>query len=114
MTVAQRRPTRLAAALAAAALGAALLAGCSSENADVNCSVDACTVAFQRGVDASASVLGVDVKLVRVENGNVIVDVEGNEISVPTNGQAAAQGEGLRFEVQEVTDAKIVLRVSRA
>src|SRR5688500_5641979 len=68
--VTNRRATTLAPArraaglLAGLALGAAVLAGCSSEGARTDCGLDACTVTFDRGVDASANILGVEAKLI--------------------------------------------------
>jgi len=92
------------------ALALAPLAGCSSENVD--CTVNECTVTFDRGVDAEASVLGVDVKLVGVQGDQVTVDIEGTEVNVPVNGQTDA--EGFNISVQEVTDSKVVLKISNA
>ena len=50
---------------------------------NVECSANACTVTFDRGVEAKSSVLGVDIKLVGVDNGVVKVDVGGTTVSVP-------------------------------
>jgi hypothetical protein len=102
---------RIAALTAAAALTVALSSACSSENADVSCNLNECTATFNRGVDAKASVLGIEVKLVNVDNGTVTLDVEGNQVKVPVDGEAEA--EGLDIEVQEVTKDKVVLRISR-
>src|SRR5690606_6385914 len=44
---------------AARAVATATLAGCRTENADTDCSADACTITFLRGAEASAEVLGV-------------------------------------------------------
>src|SRR5688572_29916235 len=83
-------------------LSAALLTGCGdSEGADVDCNLQECTVTFQRGVDASASVFGVEAKLKDVKDGVVTLDIGGSEISVPAGGEA----EGV--EVREVTDEHV-------
>jgi hypothetical protein len=103
----------VAAALAGIAVAGTLLAGCGSEGADVNCSLNDCTVTFDRGVDASASVLGVDVKLDSVQNDQVTLNIEGNDIQVPVGGEAEAQAGGLQFRVDSVTDDKVIIKVSR-
>ncbi|GAA1786649.1 hypothetical protein GCM10009682_06040 [Luedemannella flava] len=82
----------------------ALLAGCSDgEGTDVNCNLQECTVTFQRGVEASANVFGLEAKLVAVEDGMVTLDIGGNRITVPTDGDA----EGVR--VREVTKENVVV-----
>jgi len=107
----RRRLGRLAASFA---LGAALLAGCSSEGADVKCNLDSCTVTMNRGVDAQASVLGVDVKLVAVDGGQVTLDVAGNRVAVPVGQNAGAEVAGLSITVQRVTGDQVVLQVTKA
>jgi hypothetical protein len=106
---------RLAAlALSAALAGAGLLAGCSSDGADVSCNLNSCTVTMDRGVDAQASVLGVDITLTGVANDQVTLDVEGNSVSVPINANGGTEVGGLSVTVQEVTGDKVVLQVTKA
>jgi hypothetical protein len=100
----------MAALAAAAVLAVGSLTACSSEN--VSCNLNSCDVTFDRGVNAEASVLGVDVKLVGVDNGNVTLDVGGTNVTVPVNGDV--QAEGFDIDVQEVTDEKVVIRISQA
>lgn len=95
-------------------LGAGVLAGCSSEGADASCNINQCTVTMDRGVDAQASVLGVDISLKGVANDQVTLDVEGNSVSVPVNGTGSTEVGGLSISVQEVTGDKVVLQVTRA
>jgi hypothetical protein len=110
-----RRLGRIALAAASSALVAVLLAGCGDEGSNVSCSLDSCKVTFDRGVDAKASILGVDVELQGVRNDQVTVKVAGQEISVPVGTeQGQAEAGGLRFQVQEVTDSKVVMKVSKA
>src|SRR5258706_15242319 len=92
-------PLRFATVTAAAVLGLGGLTACSSDNVD--CTTNACTVTFDRGADAESSVLGVDVKLVGVDNGVVKVEVAGTTVSVPVDG--TAQAEGFDITVQKVT-----------
>jgi hypothetical protein len=92
-----------------ALLGAGLLGGCS--NKEISCTLNACTVTLDRGVDAKASVLGVGVTLVEVTKDQVIVDVEGSRVSLPTGG-AEVQASGLSLKVQKVTDSQVVLAVT--
>ena len=101
-------------ALAAALAGAGLLAGCSSDGADVDCNLNSCTVTMDRGVDANASVLGVDITLKGVANDQVTLDVEGNSVSIPINGNGSTQVGGLNVSVQSVTSDKVVLQVTQA
>jgi len=85
-------------------LSAALLAGCSDgEGTDVNCNLQECTVTFQRGVDASASVFGVEAKLISVQDDMVTLDIGGNTVTVPVGGEA----EGVT--VREVTSENVVV-----
>jgi hypothetical protein len=100
---------RLASGLA---LGLVLLAGCGSEGADTDCGLDACTVTFDRGVDANASVLGVDAKLVGVDGDKVTVEVAGESLSLTVGEQGTEVG-GLNVAVQSVTDSEVVIKISR-
>jgi hypothetical protein len=106
-------PTRrVAGLLAGLALGAALLSGCSSENASTDCALDACTVTFDRGVEASASFLGVEAKLVSAQDDQVTVEVAGEQLSL-TVGQQAAQAGDFSVTLDSVTDQQVVIRVAR-
>ncbi|MBN1173672.1 MAG: hypothetical protein JXA67_15990 [Micromonosporaceae bacterium] len=106
---------RFGAVVAVAALAIGLSAGCSSEGADVSCNLNTCTVTFDRGVEAEASVLGVSVKLVSVENDLVTLDVSGNEIVLPAGDtDQQTQAGGLNVSIQEVTADKVVLEVTQA
>ncbi|GAA2407997.1 hypothetical protein GCM10010191_15590 [Actinomadura vinacea] len=89
-------------------LGAA--AACSAENAETDCTVNACTVTFDRGVDASASILGVKAELVSVQGQNVTMKVAGQQITVPV-GQGE-QAEGFDVSVQSVTKDNVVVKIS--
>ena len=84
-------PTRRAAGLSPASRSAwRVLAGCSSEGASTDCGLDACTVTFEPDVDASATILGVEAKLVGAEGDQVTVEVAGEQLTL-TVGQQAAQ-----------------------
>ncbi|GAA3226909.1 hypothetical protein ACFO1B_22625 [Dactylosporangium siamense] len=98
---------RLASVAAALVIGVGALTACSSDN--VTCSTNACTVTFDRGVDAESSVLGVDVKFVSVDNGVVKLEVGGTTVSVPVDGSTQAQG--FDITVQSVTDSQVVVRI---
>jgi hypothetical protein len=108
-TLTRRFAGRLAAVVAAVTLGLGALTACSSDNVD--CGTDACTVTFERGVEAKSQVLGVDVKLVGVENGVVKLDVAGTTVSVPVDG--TAQAKGFDITVVKVTDKQVVVRVQK-
>ena len=101
-------------ALAAALAGAGLLAGCRCDGSDVDCILNSCTVTMDRGVDAQASVLGVDITLKGVANSQVTLDVEGNSVNIPTGGNGSTEVGGLNITVQEVTGDKVVLQVTKA
>lgn len=94
------------------ALGLALLSGCSSEGADTDCGIDQCTVTFDRGVEASASVLGVDAKLVGADGDKVTVEVAGEEVSL-TVGQQGTEVGGLNVTAESVTDSQVVVKIAR-
>ncbi|MGW5670293.1 hypothetical protein [Micromonospora sp. NPDC003776] len=98
--------------LAGLALGAALLAGCSSEGASTDCALDSCTVTFDRGVDASATILGVEAKLVGAQGDQVTVEVAGEQLSL-TVGQQATEVGGFQVSLDSVTDQNVVIRVAR-
>ncbi|NBE84306.1 hypothetical protein [Micromonospora rubida] len=98
--------------LAGLALGVTLLAGCSSEGASTDCGLDACTVTFDRGVEASATILGVEAKLVGAQGDQVTVEVAGEQLSL-TVGQQATEVGGFAVTLDSVTDQEVKIRVSR-
>ena len=104
---------RVAALVAALALGAAGLAGCDSEGAKTDCSLDACTVTFDRGADAKASILGVEAKLVGVQGDQATVEVAGQQATL-TVGQAATQTGDFELTLQSVDDKQVVVKIGRA
>jgi hypothetical protein len=101
---------RLAALFASAALGLAVLTGCSSDN--VNCSLDACTVSLDRTVNASASVLGVEAKFVSADANTVTLEVAGEQIQL-TKGQQAVNVGGLQVSLDSITGDTVNLQVAR-
>jgi hypothetical protein len=107
-----RAATTLATALATAVLGLALLAGCSSEGADTDCSLNACTVTFDRGAEAGVNILGVDAKLVGTEGDRVTLEVAGEQVTLTTS-QPSTQVGGLQVSLESANDEQIVVQISR-
>ncbi|WP_214364436.1 hypothetical protein [Pseudonocardia sp. H11422] len=104
-----RRATATSLAVLALALGGAT--ACGGQGTDTNCSIDGCTVTFQRSGNAEVSVLGIEARLVGVENGAARIEVAGQTVTVPVGGEAAADGFTVR--VERVTDTEVVVRISR-
>ncbi|QLY30336.1 hypothetical protein [Nocardia huaxiensis] len=73
------------------------------------CDVSGCTITFDRGVNAKASVLGVDAELVAVDGNNVTLKVGGQQVVVPV-GQSQPT-DGLNVNVQQVTQDNVVVRI---
>jgi hypothetical protein len=110
MTI-RRLPHRTAHLVLAGVLGLALLSGCG-EGSDTDCGLDACTVTFDRGVDASASILGVEAKLIGTQADQVTLEIAGEQITL-TMGQAATEVAGLQVSLDSVTDSKVSVRIAR-
>ncbi|HEX2356140.1 MAG TPA: hypothetical protein VHI50_06730 [Micromonosporaceae bacterium] len=103
---------RTASVAAALALGLAALAGCSSEGVETDCSLNACTLTFDRGVDASASVLGVEAKLIDADDEKVTLEVAGERVTANV-GQAATDVGGVQVSVERVTEDQVVAKIAR-
>lgn len=104
--------SRIARVATVAVLSLTLFTACQSEGADVNCGVDQCTVAFDRGVEANATVLGVEARLVSAEGDKVTVEVAGEQLTL-TVGQAGQEVSGLNVTVESITDSQVTLKISR-
>jgi hypothetical protein len=95
---------------AVAALAATfVIAGCATAGTQTNCGLDGCTVTFPRSGDTSVSVLGVQARLVGVQNGTAELLVAGQRVTVPVGGQTEAGG--FTVGVERVTDEEVVVRV---
>ena len=101
---------RIAALFTSAALGLALLSGCSSDN--VSCGLDQCTVTMDRSTSASASVLGVEAKFVSADSTTVTLEVAGEQIQL-TKGQQAVNVAGLQVSLDSITADQVGFVVSR-
>jgi hypothetical protein len=86
-----------------------LVAGCRGGGSNVDCGLDGCTVTFPRSGDAVVSVLGVEARLVGVQDGTAQLEVAGQQITVPVGGQTEAGG--FTVGVEQVTDTEVVVRV---
>ena len=101
---------RLAALFASAALGLAVLTGCSSDNVD--CGLDACTVTIDRTVDASASVLGVEAKFLSADDNTVTLEVAGEQVQL-TKGQQAVDVGGLQVSLDGINADNVQFQIAR-
>ncbi|MQY02279.1 hypothetical protein [Actinomadura macrotermitis] len=109
MTVSARRSL---AVLALALLPLGAVTACEGQNSKTDCGINSCTVTFDRGVDASANILGVKAKLVSVQNETVTLQVGGQQINVPVgDGQQQTDG-GFSVSVQSVTKDNVVVKIS--
>jgi hypothetical protein len=105
-----RHGNRVRAALLAPALALAFLVGCGGEGTKTSCNLNSCTVTFDRGVDAKASVLGVEAKLVGVQNDQATIEIGGQQVTIPVGGQA--QANGFDVSVQQITADQVTLQIS--
>ena len=101
---------RIAALFTSAALGLALLTGCSSDN--VSCGLDQCTVTMDRSTSASASVLGVEAKFVSADANTVTLEVAGEQVQL-TKGQQAVNVAGLQVSLDSIPADQVGFVVSR-
>ncbi|WP_067795727.1 hypothetical protein [Actinomadura formosensis] len=92
------------------ALSLGAVAACGGENSKTSCDVNSCTVTFDRGVDASASVLGVKAELVSVQGETVTLKIAGQTVTVPVGD--GEQAEGFTVSVQSVTKDNVVVKIS--
>ncbi|WP_067832407.1 hypothetical protein [Actinomadura kijaniata] len=90
----------------------AAAAACSSENATTDCKGNTCTVTFNRGVDASASILGVKVEMVGVQGDNVTFKVGSQQLTVPVSDGGQQADGGVDVDVTSVTKDKVVAKIS--
>ena len=63
-------------------------------------------------MEASATILGVEAKLVGAQGDQVTVEVAGEQLSL-TVGQQATEVGGFQVSLDDVTDQQVVLRVAR-
>lgn len=88
------------------------VAGCTAEGPGTKseCTVSGCTVTFQRGVNAKASILGIDAELVAVNGKDVTLKVGGQQVVVPVGETQPANGASVT--VQEITQDKVVVKLT--
>lgn len=87
------------------------VAACGGEGVTTNCSITACTVTFDRGVEANASILDVKVELVGVHGDNATLRIAGQQITLPVDGRQEV--EGLSVQIQSITQDQVVIRISQ-
>jgi hypothetical protein len=86
-----------------------LVAGCGGQGSQTDCGLDGCTITFQRSGEAAVSVLGVEARLVGVQDGAAQLEVAGQQITVPVGGETNAGN--FTVAVEQVTDTEVVVRV---
>lgn len=86
------------------------LTACGGHGSQTDCSVTGCTVTFQRNGTSEVSVLGVTAKLVGVEGDTVMLEVGGNTVTLPVDGQTEV--EGFTVRVERVTSSEVVVLVA--
>jgi hypothetical protein len=104
-------PLRRSLAVLSCAVIFGTVAACGGENSNTDCSLNACTITFDRGADASASVLGIKAELVAVNGNQVTLKVGGQRLTVPVGD--SGQSDGFNVSVQSVTKDNVVIRISQ-
>lgn len=100
---------RVGLSVLSALFAAVLVAGCGGQGSQTDCGLDGCTITFPRTGDTSVSVLGIEARLVGVQDGTAEIQVAGQTVTVPVGGEANA--EGFTVGVESVTDSEVVVRV---
>jgi hypothetical protein len=86
-----------------------LVAGCGGQGSQTDCGLDGCTIKFPRSGQAAVSVLGIEARLVGVQDGSAQLEVAGQTVTVPVGGEA--QADGFTVGVESVTESDVVVRV---
>lgn len=102
----------MAALVTALGLGAAVLAGCGVQGSSAECGLDYCLVTFDRSVEAKATVLGVDAKLVGSDADSATVQVAGEQVSLSVE-QDPARVAGLYVSLVAVNGEQAFVRIGR-
>ncbi|MBO2455765.1 hypothetical protein J4573_52425 [Actinomadura barringtoniae] len=89
------------------------VAACGGENSKTDCNANSCTVTFDRGVDANASIFGVKAELVSVQNETVTLKIAGEQVTVPV-GDGQQQADGFNVSVQSVTKDKVTVKIQHS
>jgi hypothetical protein len=108
-----RTSTRpLAAPLTGVLLALGALTGCGGggEGSKTDCGLNGCTVTFSRDGTPSVSVLGINARLVSLQNGQANIEVAGQTVSVPVGGET--QSDGFTIRVERATDSEVVVRIT--
>lgn len=87
---------------------ALVLAGCGGSST-TDCGLNGCTIAFPRSGEAAVSVLGIEAKLIGVQNDVADIEVAGQRVRVPVG--AETQAAGFTVGVERVTASEVVVRV---
>ena len=85
-------------------------AACSGENSDTRCTSQSCTITFDRGASAKAEVLGVEIALVDVQGNTVNLDVAGQRVSLPADGEQ--QAGAYTLSVDKITEKEVKIKIS--
>lgn len=85
------------------------VSSCGGAGSQTDCGLDGCTITFPRSGEAAVSVLGVEARLVGVQDGTAQLEVAGQRITAPVGGETEAGG--FTVGVEQVTDAEVVVRV---
>lgn len=108
-----KTPRRAAGLLVGLALGVSVLAGCgSTEGVSTDCGLAGCTVTFDRELNAEASILGIQAKLIGTQDDQVTVEVAGEQLTLTTEQPAAEVG-GLSVTLDNVTADQVTIRVAQ-
>jgi hypothetical protein len=86
-----------------------LVAGCGGAGSQTECGLDGCTITFPRSGDAAVSVLGVEARLIGVQDGTAELEVAGQTVTVPVGGET--QAGAFTVGVERVTDTEVIVRV---
>ena len=80
----------------------------------MDCRADAsCLITFDRTVEASANVLGVEAKLIGVDGTQVTVEVAGEQVSLWLD-EPATEVAGVAINLERVDGAEVEVRIAQA
>ena len=98
------------AALGLATVAVALvLTSCGGGSSTTDCGLNGCTIAFPRSGEAAVSVLGIEARLLGVQDDIADIEVAGQRVRVPVGAETEAAG--FTVGVESVTASEVVVSV---